>query len=191
MEQFNRDRYKKQSLLREFSNSCAGRLIIFAGILLVLYVVALATIPSNDKVMTETMDNIHECLQDNDSIKADELDETLSNISRTLMNADTTYTNPEMLKMFHKYNRLEVYRHPGYKTVHVINGLYPQGRRISIGVFGCVISTIHYTDLVLSTGAARGDYGKSLRVAPEDTPEIDLGENANVEPYHYQGNPDY
>ena len=107
------------------------------------------------------------------------------------MNADTTYTNPEMLKMFHKYNRLEVYRHPGYKTVHVINGLYPQGRRISIGVFGCVISTIHYTDLVLSTGAARGDYGKSLRVAPEDTPEIDLGENANVEPYHYQGNPDY
>lgn len=190
MEQFNRDMYKRQTLLREFFNSCFGRIVIFMGILFVLYILALLTTPSSKKMMADTMDNIHECLQDNDSIKADELDETLSNISRTMTTADTTLTNREALKMFHKYNRLAVYRHAGFKTVHVINGIYPQGRRISIGIFGTVVSTIHYGDLVLSTGAIRGEYGKRLNDPLENVPDDDFGENPHVEPYHYQGNPD-
>ena len=71
-----------------------------------------------------------------------------------------------------------------------INGIYPQGRRISIGIFGTVVSTIHYGDLVLSTGAIRGEYGKRLNDPLENVPDDDFGENPHVEPYHYQGNPD-
>ena len=99
-------------------------------------------------------------------IKADEIDEMINNITRSFLTADTTKTNPEVLKAFLKYNRLVVYTHPGFQTVHVVNSIYPQGCRISIGIFSSVISTIRYEDLVVSTGAARGDYNKQLN-APE------------------------
>ena len=71
----------------------------------------------------------------------------------------------------------------------ILNGLYPQGRRISIGVFQTVISTLSYEDLVLNTGAVRGDYNKKL-TAPvmEEVPDSEyMGSTLNVEPYHFEG----
>ena len=192
MNQFNKDTYKQQSLIQQFFNSCMGKIVILFGVLLILYIVALFTVPTDDQMLTETRDNIHECLQDNDSIKSDEIDETISNISRTLLTADTLSTNTEMYKTFLKYNRLEVYRHAGFSTVHVINNFYPQGRRISIGIFGMVISTIHYNDLVLEVGAVRGDYGKLLNASPVMESDIDseyVEKLLNAEPFHFEGDP--
>lgn len=188
MDQFNKDTYKQQTLIQQFFNSCMGKIVILFGVIIILYIVALFTVPSADEMLIETRDNIHECLQDNDSIKIDEIDETISNVSRTLLSADTLATNKEAYKAFRKYNRIEVYSHPGFRTVHVINSFYPQGRRISIGIFGIVISTIHYKDLVLDLGAVRGDYGKQLN-APviEDVDSDYVGGELNVEPYHYEG----
>ena len=189
MDQFHSDSYKKKSLLQEFFGSCLGRLVILLGVLLCLYIFALITIPSKKMMLEETLDNVHECLQENDSIKADEIDELINNISRTISVADTTLTNPELYKAFLKYNRLAVYKHSGFQTVHVFNGLYPQGRRISIGVFQTVISTLSYEDLVLNTGAVRGDYNKKL-TAPvmEEVPDSEyMGSTLNVEPYHFEG----
>ena len=193
MEQFNSDRYKKRSLLQEFFNSCLGRITIFLVILLVAYIFALITVPSKEMMLAETLDNIHECLQENDSIKSDEIDETINNISRTFSVADTTYTNPELYRAFKKHNRLQVFTHPGFQPVLVFNGMYPQGRRISIGIFQHVISTVCYDDLVVSTEAIRGEYNKRLN-APEETPaeeERDLEGELNVEPYHFEGNSNY
>ena len=189
MDQFHSDSYKKKGLMQEFFGSCLGRLVILLFVLLFLYIFALITIPSKKMMLEETVDNIHECLQENDSIKADEIDEIINNISRTINVADTTLTNPELFKAFLKYNRLAVYKHSGFQTVHVFNGLYPQGRRISIGVFQTVISTLSYEDLVLSTGAIRGDYNKKL-TAPvmEEVPDSEyMGSTLNVEPYHFEG----
>ena len=189
MDQFNSDTYKKQGLVQEFFNSCLGKIVIFLGVLFCLYIFALITVPSKELMFTETFDNIHECIQENDSIKADEIDEFINNISRTMSVADTTKTNPEVLKAFLKYNTLRVYQHLGFKTVHVVNGLYPQGQRISVGIFQTVISTVNYNDLVVSTGAARGDYNKRLN-APVEPDSSYIGDNANVQPYHYLGDPD-
>ena len=122
-------------------------------------------------------------------IKADEIDEFINNISRSFSIADTTRTNPEVLKAFMKYNRLEVYDYPGFKTIHVVNSMYPEGLRIGIGLFQNVISTLHYGDLVLSNGAARGDYNKKL-TSPIEMPEDDEDyDETHVEPYHYDGDP--
>ena len=110
MDQFHSDSYKKKSLLQEFFGSCLGRLVILLFVLLFLYIFALITIPSKKMMLEETVDNIHECLQENDSIKADEIDEIINNISRTINVADTTLTNPELFKAFLKYNRLAVYK---------------------------------------------------------------------------------
>lgn len=190
MDQFHSDSYKKQNLMQEFFNSCLGRLVILLIVFLVLYIFALITVPSKKLMLAETIDNIHECIQDNDSIKADEIDELINNISRTISVADTALTNPEVFNAFLKYNRLQVFQHPGFLTVHVYNGIYPQGRRISIGVFQTVISTLNYNDLVLSTGAVRGDYNKQL-TAPVEVPDTGyIGENANIEPYHFMGDED-
>ena len=187
MDQFHSDSYKKQNLMQEFFNSCLGRLVILLIVFLVLYIFALITVPSKKLMLAETIDNIHECIQENDSIKADEIDELINNISRTISVADTALTNPEVFNAFLKYNRLQVFQHPGFLTVHVYNGIYPQGRRISIGVFQTVISTLNYDDLVLSTGAVRGDYNKQL-TAPVEVPDSGyIGENANIEPYHFEG----
>jgi hypothetical protein len=190
MDSINSDTYKKQNLFQLFFNSCLGKIVIFLLVLLVLWIFAIITVPSKTMMLVETCDNIHECLQDNDSIRGDEIDETINNIARTFSIADTTKTNQELWKTFLKYNRLEVYEHPGFKTVHVVNGQYPQGRRIAIGLFQGVISTIFYDDLVITTGAARGEYNKKLNQPQEIPDEEFTGEDLNVEAYHYNGDPD-
>ena len=187
MDQCNSDTYKKQGIVQEFFNSCLGKIVIFLGVLLCLYIFALITVPSKELMFTETLDNIHECIQENDSIKADEIDEFINNISRTISVADTTKTNKEVLNTFLKYNTLIVYSHLGFKTVHIVNGIYPQGERIGIGLFQTVISTVNYNDLVVTTGAVRGDYNKQLNAPVEVPDSLYTGENPNVQPYHYQG----
>lgn len=190
MDQFNSvnsDSYKKKNLAQEFFHSCLGKIVILLGILLGLYIFAIITVPTKKMMLEEAFDNIQECLQDNDSIKADEIDEFINNISRTISVADTTKTNPEVLKTFIKYNDLKVYSHLGFKTVHVINGIYPQGERIGIGIFQTVISTVNYNDLVVTTGAVRGDYNKQLNAPEVPIDSLYHGENPNVEPYHYRG----
>lgn len=188
MDQFNSDSYKKPSLMQEFYHSCLGKIVILLAVLLGLYIFALITVPSKQLMFVETLDNIHECLQENDSIKADEIDEFINNISRTISVADTTKTNQEVFKAFLKHNSLEVYHHPGFQTIYIFNSRYPLGQRVGIGVFQTVISTISYDDLVLNIGAVRGDYNKKLN-APIEIPEDDLGDNPNVQPYHFNGDP--
>lgn len=190
MDQFNSvnsDSYKKKNILQEFFHSCLGKIVIFLGVLLVLYIFAIITVPTKKMMLEEAFDNIQECLQDNDSIKADEIDEFINNISRTISVADTTKTNKEVLNTFLKYNTLIVYSHLGFKTVHIVNGIYPQGERIGIGIFQTVISTVNYNDLVVTTGAVRGDYNKQLNAPVEVPDSLYTGENPNVQPYHYQG----
>jgi hypothetical protein len=190
MDQFNSvnsDSYKKKNILQEFFHSCLGKIVIFLGVLLVLYIFAIITVPTKKMMLEEAFDNIQECLQDNDSIKADEIDEFINNISRTISVADTTKTNKEVLNTFLKYNTLMVYSHLGFKTVHIVNGIYPQGERIGIGLFQTVISTVNYNDLVVTTGAVRGDYNKQLNAPAEVPDSLYTGENPNVQPYHYQG----
>jgi len=190
MDQFNSvnsDSYKKKNILQEFFHSCLGKIVIFLGVLLVLYIFAIITVPTKKMMLEEAFDNIQECLQDNDSIKADEIDEFINNISRTISVADTTKTNKEVLNTFLKYNTLMVYSHLGFKTVHIVNGIYPQGERIGIGLFQTVISTVNYNDLVVTTGAVRGDYNKQLNAPAEVPDSLYSGENPNVQPYHYQG----
>ena len=190
MNQINSDTYKKRSLMQQFFQSCLGKIVILLGIFLGLYIFAIITVPSEEMMMQETLDNIHECLQENDSIKADEIDEFINNISRTISFTDTTATNQEIYKAFKKYNRLEVYNHAGFKTIHLFNGIYPQGQRIGIGIFQTVISTLFYDELVISTGAVRGDYNKSLTAPPPEVHDVEFEDtigSTNVNTYHYEG----
>jgi len=188
MEQFNRDTYKKETLFQEFYHSCLGKIIILVVIFLLLFIIGIITLPTTEVMRAEAMDNVHQCLQDNYEKQGDDIDEGFANVVRTFSRTDSTLTNKEVYKAFKRYNALEVYRHTAYGTVYLHNAYHPGGVRIGIGVFGMLISTIKYTDMVLNLGPARGKYNEKL--IKDNIPDFDLGDNPALKPYHYKGNPD-
>ena len=167
MEQFNSNTYKKQTAVQEFTHSCLGKIIILLAIGCILLVVAAMTRPSDSMMRWQMEDNIHECLQASDSITNDAIDDYVGNIGRVFTHTDSTLTNPEMWETYKQLNKLEIYSH----------------------LFYIVIPTIKYADLLMNTGAVRGDYGKRL-IRDITLPSNYTGENPNVQPYHYQGDPD-
>lgn len=190
MEQFNPNTYKKESAVKALTHSCLGRIIILSLIALVLIFIAAITPPSDSMMQWQMEDNILECLQSNDSIKSDQIDEYVSNIGRILTHADTTDINQEQYETYKALNTLKIYSHSFYKTAHIVNNIHPEGVRVGIGILGIVIPTIKYNDLLMNTGKVRGDYDKRL-IRSVSQPEDNIGENPNVQPFHYEGNPDY
>ena len=190
MDQFNRNVYKKQGLFDEFSGSCLGKLIIMGVIIIGLCVLAIISVPTEDQMFNEAEDNIRECIQDNNEKKGDIVDEIVWNIGRSFSVADSTLDNKETLEAFAKYNTIDVFRHSLYSTARISNSTHPEGVRVAFGIFGFVISTVHYNDLVLDFGPVRGNYDDRLiktTIVPDDEEPLDT---SHVETYHYEGNQD-
>ena len=91
MEQFNQNTYKKPNLFQEFYHSCLGKVVILAIIMLIMAIIAIMSVPSYEKTMRETEDNIRQCLQDNDSIKGDLIDEIVMNVGRSFSATPLTH----------------------------------------------------------------------------------------------------
>ena len=139
-------------------------------------------------MQTEMEDNIRECLQDNFEKRCDPVDEVFNNIRRPFTEADTTFNDKEILEMFNRNNRLEIYRHTLFSTARVVNNLHPEGVREGIGIFGVVIPFLSYDDFLMAEGNVRGK--NHDRIIQGGVPEMDLGDNPMLKPYHYKGNPD-
>ena len=159
MNQAGRGSYrKKESIFTEFVNSCLGRTIIGLAILGILLLVAIITCPSEETMYEETRDNIRQCIEANDSLQIDGIDETLNNISYIFSKADTTIHDAEIMKSFDKYNRLEYNNHTLFSTMRLYNNFRVEGVRCAIGVFGLVIPTANFNDFLLRVGPMRKDY---------------------------------
>ena len=182
MEQFNPNTYKKQSTAQQFTGSCLGKIIICAAICIILLIVAALTRPSDSYMRWQMEDNITECIAASDSIESDIID------GRIFTHADSTDVNPELWETYRQLNKLEIYPHLLFKTARIINNIHPEGVRVGIGLFGIVIPTVKYSDLLMNTGAVRGDYNQKLINTP--VPEMYTGDNPNIQPFHYKGNPD-
>ncbi len=189
MDQFNSNTYKKQSLGSEFMHSCLGKIIILTLVIIVLLIIAVMTVPSDQVMAAEMEDNVREFLQDNDSIKGDGIDQAVDNFSNIFTVADSTVDDHEIMEAYHKYNDLRIFKHALYSSAIVFNNLHPMGVRIGVGVFGVVIPTIEYPDLLLDVSAVRREYNKKL-IQDVPLPDQYVGENPNLKPYHYKGNPD-
>lgn len=189
MEQDNKNSYRtKQSLTEEFYHSCMGKIVILCILLLILFVIALMTRPSDEKMQSEMMDNIRECIQQNDSIKGDAIDDVVANFGRIFTEADTTENDKETMDAFNKYNKLEIYRHSFYSTARLRNNLSAEGIRVGIGIFNIVIPTIRYSDIILFVSTIK-NYNKERLIEPMPQDEY-VGENPNIKEYHYLGDPD-
>ena len=164
-----------------FYRSCLGKFIILIGVLVIMAIIAVFTVPSESKMRKEMTDNIRQCIQENDSIKGDQLDDALGNLLHMFTSADSTVNDKEMMNAFYKYNRLEIYHHSMYATAYIHNNFRPEGTRVGVGIFGIVIPTVNFNDFLLHVGPMRREY--------QDVPARTIttgdyaGENPDVEPY--------
>ncbi len=182
--------YKPKETMKDaFLHSCLGKLTILGAILLVILLIAYMTKPSEQQMMTEMEDNIMQCLEENDSIKGDQIDDFVHNFGHVFSTADTTKIEPDIIKAYYKLNRIEIYKHSFYTTCYIFNNMYPQGMRIGFGAFTLVMPTVTYKDILLNVGPIHKGYDQKV-IKTTVIPDTDLGRNPNIQEFHYKRNPD-
>ena len=152
----------KENYGQMFYHSCLGKIIILIGVLALLAIIAVLTVPSEQKMREEINDDIRQCIQENDSIQSDQLDDALGNIMRIVTEADSTIDDKELMANFNKYNKVEIYRHAMYATAYIHNNFRPEGTRVGIGIFGIVIPTVNFNDFLLRAAPMRKDYNDGV-----------------------------
>lgn len=153
----------KDSMSRAFTRTCLGKFVILFVVLLVLFLLAKLTRPGHDTMVAETRDGIMECIQDNDSIHVDEIDDFMRNMAATFTHADTTnVVTKELMQMFDKFNQIKVDEHSFYSVSRIVNNLHPEGTRAGFGIFGMVVPMVSLDDLILRNEKMRGRYLEKL-----------------------------
>ena len=81
---------------------------------------------------------------------------------------------------------MEYHHHAFYSTMYLHNNYRPQGTRAGIGIFGMVLPTVNFNDLILRVAPIHKGYDKRImqNIYYEDQY---FGENPNVNEYHYKG----
>ena len=190
MDQTSNGNFKKnESPIQAFYHSCLGKIAILIGILILLFIVAIMTKPTQEEMEMEMVDNILQCIQANDSIQGDDIDDQVNNINSVFSRADTAKINKELLTSLKKNNKLEIYNHSFFRTAYIINNIHPAGVRVGIGMFSVVYPTVLYKDLLLNVGPMQKKYKDGV-IRTGTINNHDLGTNPAVKPYHYQGDPD-
>ena len=180
---------KNESPLQAFYHSCLGKIAILIGILILLFIVAIMTKPTQEEMEMEMVDNILQCIQANDSIQGDDIDDQVNNMNSVFSRADTAKINKELLTSLKKNNKLEIYNHSFFRTAYIINNIHPAGVRVGVGMFSVVYPTVLYKDLLLNVGPMQKKYKDGV-IRTGTINNHDLGTNPAVKPYHYQGDPD-
>ena len=191
MNQYQSDRsnYRtNESMGKSFMHSCLGKLVVFAAFLLFILLFAYFTTPTEKEMIAEMEDNIMQCLEENDSIKGDDIDDYVNNLGFIFTNADSMNVDKDIRKAYHMYNRLEAYRHSFYATAYLHNNLHPSGVRVGFGFFGLVIPTVLYKDILLDVGPVHKGYDQ--KIYRPTIPDYDMGKTPNIQEYHYKRNPD-
>ena len=184
----NQDYRTNESVGKMFLHSCLGKIVILAAILLVLFIIAILTKPTDQEMRDEMNDNIMQCMEMNDSIRGDQIDDFVHNIGFIFTKADTTKVGEEWRNVFDKYNRLEIFNHSFFRTAYVYNNIKTEGTRVGFGLFGVVIPTANFNDFLLRIGPMRKSYNQ--RLIRSTTVDGDLGTNPNIQEFHYKRNPD-
>ena len=147
----------KESMVQQFYHTCLGKLIIAAAVIGALLLVAYITVPDEETMMTEMDDNIRQCIEANDSIKTDWIDDAINNIGYIFTTADSV-PNQEIIDNFNEYNKLAYSRHTFYSAAMLHNNFRPNGTRVGIGIFGIVIPTVNFNDFLFRLGPMHKGY---------------------------------
>lgn len=180
---------QKETIGHAFTHSCVGRILIVIAIIIVLLIIAAITKPSKKTMIRYTTDGILECIENNDSIRGDQIDDYITNIGHVFTHADTSKINRELLEGLSKYNRMDIHNHAFFRTAYIHNNMHPEGVRVAWGAFGIVLPTVTYGDLLLYVGKMHGGYNQKV-IKSGGADDFDMGVTPNVQPYHYKGDPE-
>lgn len=162
MYQKDRGSYRnKESILSEFRRSCLGRVIMTAGIIGIIAFFAILTCPSEQAMREEMNDNIRQCIEANDSLNTDWIDDAINNIGYIFTMADTSVYS-EAMENFDSQNTLTYHNHTFFSTMRLYNTFQVEGMRCGFGIFGLVIPTVNFNDFILRTGTMRRDYNQPI-----------------------------
>lgn len=190
MDQTSNGNFKQnETPFQAFYHSCLGKLVILIGILILLFIVGIMTKPTQKEMEMEMIDNILQCIEENDSIQGDEIDDQVNNLNHMFSHADTAKIHKDLITSLNKNNRLEIYNHSFFRTAYIINNIHPAGVRVGVGMFGVVYPTVLYKDLLLYVGPMQKKYKDGV-IRTGNVNTHDLGINPPVKAYHYQGDPD-
>jgi hypothetical protein len=109
----------------------------------------------------EMIDNVRQCIESPDSIHTDWIDDAVANVGYIFTEAGPN-VNKDMLDNFNKYNRMVYYNHGIYSSMRIYNNFHVEGIRCGIGIFGMIIPTINFNDLLLRVGPVRRDYNQPI-----------------------------
>ena len=154
MNQTNRINYGRsnETVSQAFMHSCLGKSLILLGILVVLLIIAYFTAPSDKEMREEMNDAIMQCMEMNDSIRGDQIDDYVHNIGFIFTKADTTKIAQEWREAFDKYNRLEIYRHTFFTTAYIYNNIRAEGVRLHVDANPSVVAVgILHSHIVAAT----------------------------------------
>ena len=180
MYQNDRGSYRnKESIFSEFRRSCLGRFIMFAGILGLIALFAIFTCPSEETMREEMNDNIRQCIEANDSLNTDWIDDAINNIGYIFTTADTTASS-EAMENFDSQNTLTYHNHGVFSTMRLYNTFQVEGMRCGFGIFGLVIPTVNFNDFILRTGTMRRDYNQPIIHNNNVNDDEYLGENPDL-----------
>ena len=156
--------------------------------MLVAMLVAYFTAPKEADMNLEMTDNIMQCLEVNTETKGDVVDDYVHNLAFVFTTADTTMIPKDILDTYYKYNRLESYRHTFFSTTYIHNNMHPEGTRVGFGIFGLIIPTVLYQDILLDVGPVHKGYEQKLNQEVIGKPEeIDMGVTPEITEFHYKG----
>lgn len=152
MYQSDRGSYRnEQTFTYMLTHSCLGRLSILAAVLIVLAVIAAITCPGEQRMRKQMIDNVRQCIEAPDSTRTDAMDDFVNNIVYTFTEAGSN-VDKELLQSFNKFNRMEYHNYGIYSTMMLYNNFRTEGTLCGVGVFGLVIPTINFDDLLMHAG---------------------------------------
>ncbi len=176
MRQADRGTYTKDSYSKELGKSCLFRFFKLGGVVILILVLAIFTVPSEERMKKGTFDAVVLCILGDLVGEQDRADDFARNMSSMVTRLDSTSNRIEQVVTFKKLNTMEVYNHLFYSTLYIHNSARPQGVRAAIGVFGLVIPTVGSNDFLLNTELMRFDNGDRRLGVPAEEGDGSLGD---------------
>ncbi|MBP3512597.1 MAG: hypothetical protein J6K19_11220 [Prevotella sp.] len=175
MYQTDRGTYQKESFGQQFCRSCLGRFIIAAVAVAAIAFIASLSVPADEDMLAKTEEGISLCIDENAISKSDKIDDAVRNFTAIFTGSDSAATERNMTD-FYRFNRIEIYRHAFYSTARIHSNFHPEGTRASIGIFGMVIPTVSYDDILMRVLPIRKEYNQRI-LNIEYGSDDDLGSN--------------
>ena len=132
-----------ESFTQEFTRSCLGRIIIAGVIILVGLLVAYFTAPKESDMNAEMVDNLMQCLEVNDGIKGDAVDDY---VQMTMFTTSPLSSPLQIQPLFQKTNWIHIINTTVWSRIAIRSTQHPSStttctQRVHVLVSASLVSS--------------------------------------------------